>query len=166
MSTTSPAAVPPPPSVDALIKRRRPLRNVNKEATGSVSALDRVALWITVHVGSMGFFLVIAGWTVLWLGWNLLAPAKWQFDPPMAFVFWLFISNVIQILLMPLIMVGQNLLNVDAELRAEHDLEVNVKAEREIEAVLRHLEYQNHLLIAMLEKLGISLDEVLHKGKR
>jgi len=69
------------------------------------------------------------------LGWNLLAPAAWQFDPPMAFVFWLFISNVIQILLMPLIMVGQNLLAHHAEVRAEHDLEVNVRAEREIEVI-------------------------------
>jgi hypothetical protein len=31
------------------------------------------------------------------VGWNLLAPQKLQFDPPMAFVFWLFISNLIQI---------------------------------------------------------------------
>jgi uncharacterized membrane protein len=84
----------------------------------------------------------------------------------MAFVFWLFISNVIQILLMPLIMVGQNLLSEHAEVRAEHDLEVNVKAEREIEAILRHLEYQNSLSIAMLEKLGVSVDEVLKKGRR
>ena len=46
-------------------------------------------------------------------------------------------------LLTPLIMVGQNLLGHHAEVRAEHDLEVNVRAEREIEVILRHLEYQN-----------------------
>jgi uncharacterized membrane protein len=166
MSTTSPTALPLPPPVEAVIKRRRPLRNVNEEAIAKVTKLDRLAMWITVHVGSMGFFLVIAAWTLLWLSWNLLAPAALQFDPPMAFVFWLFISNVIQILLMPLIMVGQNLLGRHAELRAEHDLEVNVRAEQEIEAILRHLEYQNAILIAMLEKLGINLDEVLHKGRR
>jgi uncharacterized membrane protein len=108
----------------------------------------------------MGFFLIIFGWTAIWLGWNLLAPAAWQFDPPMAFVFWLFISNVIQILLMPLIMVGQNVQGTHAELRAEHDLEVNVKAEHEIEVILRHLEYQNAILIAMLGKLGVSVAEV------
>jgi penicillin-binding protein 1B len=131
-----------------------------------LSRLDHVAVWITVHVGSMGFFLLIAGWTCVWLLWNFLAPPRLQFDPPMAFVFWLFISNVIQILLMPLIMVGQNVLSNHAEVRAEYDLEVNVKAEREIEAILRHLEYQNSLLIAMLEKLGVGLDEVLKKGRR
>ena len=88
-----------------------------------------------------------------------------QFDPPMAFVFWLFISNVIQILLMPLIMVGQNVQGTHSELRAEHDLEVNVKAEEEIEVILRHLEYQNTMLIAMLSKLGVSVAEAMHENK-
>jgi uncharacterized membrane protein len=106
----------------------------------------------------MAFFLCILGWTVCWLGWNLLAPAAWRFDPPMAFVFWLFISNVIQILLMPLIMVGRNLLDHHAEVRAEHDLEVNVRAEPEIEVILRHLKYQSTMLIAMVQKLGIEIN--------
>lgn len=109
MSATSPAIPPSPPSMADVLKHRRPLRNVDREVLEHLSALDRLALWITIHVGSMGFFLTIFGWTVCWLGWNVLAPRALQFDPPMAFVFWLFISNVIQILLMPLIMVGQNL---------------------------------------------------------
>jgi hypothetical protein len=48
----------------------------------------------------MGFFFLIAGWTAIWLGWNTLAPKPLRFDPPTAFVLWLFISNMIQILLM------------------------------------------------------------------
>lgn len=63
---------------------------------------------------------------------------------------------------MPLIMVGQNVQGRHAEARAEHDLEVNVTAEQEIEVVLHHLEYQNAILIAMLGKLGVDLEEVLH----
>src|SRR5271157_5662274 len=165
MSATSPATLLPPPSVEEVIKRRRPLRNVHKEVLQTFSPLDRLALWITVRVGSMGFFLAIFGWTVIWLGWNVLAPPAWQFDPPMAFVFWLFISNVIQILLMPLIMVGQNLLSRHAELRAENDLEVNVRAEKEIEVILRHLEYQNTMLLAMVQKLGVEVQVESHSPK-
>jgi uncharacterized membrane protein len=165
MSTTSPVTLVQPPSVDEVIKHRKPLRNVNKEAAEKITPLDKLALWITVHVGSMGFFIIIFLWTAIWLGWNWLAPAALQFDPPMAFVFWLFISNVIQILLMPLIMVGQNVQGSHADLRAEHDLEVNVKSEREIEVILRHLEYQNTMLIAMLEKLGVSVVEAQHRSK-
>ena len=115
----------------------------------------------TEKVGTFGFFLLIFVWTLLWLGWNFLAPEKLRFDPPMGFVFWLFISNVIQILLMPLIMVGQNLQGMHSEARAEHDLEVNVKAEQEIEVILQHLEYRNEILMRMVAKLGVDLKEGL-----
>jgi uncharacterized membrane protein len=147
-----------PPSIEKLLKQRRPLRDINKEIAEHLTALDRLAVWITEHVGTMGFFLIILGWTIVWLGWNVLAPKELQFDPPMGFVFWLFISNLIQILLMPLIMVGQNIQGRHAEERAKSDLEVNVKAEQEIEVILRHLEYQNSLLIAMTEKLAAGRD--------
>jgi uncharacterized membrane protein len=128
--------------------------------------MDKIALWITEKVGTMGFFLTIFTWTVLWLGWNLLAPKELQFDPPMGFVLWLFISNLIQILLMPLIMVGQNIQGLHADARAEYDLDVNVKAEKEIETVLYHLEYQNKLLLALVEKQGIVLKKMHDKADK
>ena len=119
--------------------------------------MTNLALWITERVGTMGFFLVIFGWTSVWLGWNFLAPKHLRFDPPMGFVFYLFMSNVIQLLLMPLIMVGQNIQGAHSEARAEHDLEINVKAEQEIEVILHHLEQQNEILMQMVKKLDIDL---------
>ena len=145
----------------AEIRRRHPLRNTYAELKADMGKLEKVAVWITDHVGTMAFFLLILIWTILWLGWNLLAPPEKQFDPAMGFVLWLFISNLIQIMLMPLLMIGQNIQGRASEARAEHDLEVNIKAEAEIETILQHLERQNGMLIAMLEKQGIKLDEVL-----
>ena len=130
------------PTLRDLLALRKPVHNVNAEFAGGLSRLERVAVWITDHVGSMGFFLIIFGWTVSWLAWNTLAPRAVRFDPAPAFVMWLFVSNMIQIFLMPLIMVGQNLQARHAEARAQSDYEVNVKAEREIEAILLHLETQ------------------------
>jgi len=132
-----------PMSLHEFRKRRRPLRNINVEMREKLSRLDQVAVGITQHIGTMGFFLLVVVWTVLWLGWNFFAPEGWKFDPPMGFVFWLFLSNVLQILLMPLIMLGQNVIGRHAEARAEHDLEINIKAEQEIEIILDHLEHQN-----------------------
>ncbi len=152
----------PPLTLEEFRKSRKKPRNVIKEVKANASRMDKVAVWITDKVGTMGFFLTIFVWTVLWLGWNILAPKDLQFDPPMGFVFWLFISNLIQILLMPLIMVGQNIQGQHAEARAEYDLDVNVKAEKEIETILFHLEQQNKLLMALIEKQGITLSE-LHK---
>src|SRR5580698_2927457 len=155
-----------PTPLHEVLRRRAPLKNVHQQVREQISPLDRLACWITENVGTMGFFLVILIWTILWLGWNFLAPPRLQFDPPMGFVFWLFISNLIQLLLMPLIMVGQNIQGQHAEARAEHDLEINVKAEQEIEMVLHHLEQQNDMLIAMLEKQGIKLEEALGRTAR
>ena len=136
------------------LKHMRPkVRNVNIEHHERLSRLDKVALWITEHIGTMGFFTIIVTWTVGWLSWNMFAPEALRFDPYPGFVLWLFISNMIQIFLMPLIMIGQNLQSRHAEARAEADFEVNVKAEREIEAVLMHLENQNKMILAILEKL-------------
>jgi uncharacterized membrane protein len=142
------------------------MRNVNLEMRERLSGLDRIAVWITRHIGTMGFFLVVAAWTILWLGWNFLAPEGWKFDPPMGFVFWLFLSNVLQILLMPLIMLGQNIIGRHAEARAEHDVEINIEAEQEIEVILEHLEYQNQILMAILKKLGVDIREVLAQVNR
>ncbi|MBV8548351.1 MAG: DUF1003 domain-containing protein, partial [Alphaproteobacteria bacterium] len=52
-----------------------------------------------------------------------------------------------------------------AEKRAENDLEINVKAEQEIGVILQHLEYQNTLLLALMKKLGMEVEEVLAKHK-
>jgi uncharacterized membrane protein len=97
--------------------------------------LNRLALWITKRVGSMGFFLVIFTWTVSWLLWNMFAPKSLRFDPFPGFVLWLFISNMIQLFLMPLIMIGQNLQGRGAEERAKNDYKVNLRAEKEINEI-------------------------------
>jgi uncharacterized membrane protein len=139
-----------PLSFDELRKLRKPLIQVHLEQRKKLSTLDRLAVWMTEQVGTMGFFLLLVGWTTVWLGWNTLGPAELRFDPFPAFVLWLFLSNMIQILLMPLIMVGQNLQGRHAEARAEADFEVNTKAEREIETILLHLERQNDLILKIL----------------
>jgi uncharacterized membrane protein len=135
---------------EELKKLRRPIRNVNVKHRESLSTLEKLAVKVTDKVGSMGFFFIILFWTLLWLGWNTVAPKDFRFDPFPAFVLWLFISNMIQIFLMPLIMIGQNLQGRHAEKRAESDFEVNVRAEKEIEIILMHLEHQNELIMKIL----------------
>jgi len=140
---------------EELKKLRKPIRNINILHKESLSLLETFAVKLTDHVGSIGFFLIIFGWTILWLGWNTIAPKEWRFDPFPAFVLWLFISNVIQIFLMPLIMIGQNLQGRHAENRAESDFEVNIRAEKEIEVILLHLEHQNELIMKILKNITI-----------
>ncbi len=141
-----------PTPIEELKRLRKPSRNVNIALRESLTKVERLAVWVTDRVGTMGFFFIIVAWTIIWLGWNIFAPTSLQFDPYPAFVFWLFISNMIQIFLMPLIMVGQNLQGRHSEARAEADFEINIKAEREIETILMHLENQNDMILQILRK--------------
>ncbi|OGY97900.1 MAG: hypothetical protein A3A43_01670 [Candidatus Liptonbacteria bacterium RIFCSPLOWO2_01_FULL_56_20] len=136
----------PIPTLEELRSLRRPLQNTHLEHRERLTKLERLALLITKYVGSMGFFAVILVWTACWLIWNTSAPAELRFDPFPAFVLWLFISNFIQLFLLPLLLLGQNLEDRHAEIRARADLEVNRRAEQEIEAILARLEKQNELL--------------------
>ena len=138
---------------EELKKLRKPIHNVNIKHKESLSALEKFAVKVTDHVGTMGFFIIIFLWTLIWLGWNTIAPMGLRFDPYPAFVLWLFVSNMIQIFLMPLIMIGQNLQGRHAEKRAEADFEVNVRAEKEIEVILMHLEHQNELILKIIKNI-------------
>lgn len=142
-----------PEKVKDLRAKLPPVRNVNEIHREKLSKLDKLALYVTKHVGTMGFFFIIAGWTVFWLGWNFVAPKSLRFDPYPAFVLWLFISNLIQLHLMPLIMIGQNLQGRRADIRGDHDYETDRRAEKEIETILLHLENQQDLIMQILTKI-------------
>jgi uncharacterized membrane protein len=142
-----------PISLAEIKKNYKPSQNANVQHRTRLSKIDKIALWITEKVGSMGFFIIIFGWTLIWLGWNSLVPTPLKFDPFPAFVLWLFISNMIQIFLMPLIMIGQNLQSKHSEILAEEDYRINKKAEVEIETILMHLENQNELILQIIKQI-------------
>lgn len=140
------------------------VKNANDVAQDKMTKLDKLALAITVKVGSMGFFFIILLWTILWCGYNIIASeipslGLKAFDPFPAFVAYLLMSNVIQILLMPLIMVGQNVQSRHAEIRAELDFEINQKAEAEVVAILKNLEHNTDLIIQLMKHLDCRISE-------
>ncbi len=142
-----------PPTLETLKTQHGRIQEIRMAHLPHFRGLDVLALVITKRVGTIGFFLLIFFWTVSWLSWNVFAPVGLRFDPYPAFVLWLFISNMIQLFLLPLIMIGQNLEGKHSELRAERDLEINVKAEKEIEVILEHLENQQELMFKILKQL-------------
>lgn len=141
------------PSLSELKQNRTPVKITRKEVKVSFSALEKFALIVTRAVGTMGFFFILTFWTFGWLLWNLWAPLEFRFDPAPAFVIWLFASNVIQLILLPLVMVGQNLEGKFAEQRAQADYDINKKSEQEIEVIIAHLENQNELLLELARKI-------------
>jgi uncharacterized membrane protein len=142
-----------PPTLAELRQYRRRAKNERREAKVNFSPIERFALTVTHMIGSMGFFFFLTAWTVLWLLWNIWGPMDYRFDPAPAFVIWLFVSNILQLIFLPLIMVGQNLEGKFAEHRAQADFEINQKAEHEIEIIIAHLENQNELLLELARKI-------------
>jgi uncharacterized membrane protein len=141
-----------PISIEELKRRREQILKKN-EREKRTSMLGKIALWITQHVGSMGFFIIIFTWTVSWLSWNIFAPKNLRFDPFPGFVLWLFISNMIQLFTMPLILLGQNIQSKASDSRDEADLKINTQNALENETILIHLENQNEMMIKILKAI-------------
>ena len=127
-------------------------QNINLKHQEELNWMEQFAVWITDWIGTMGFFILIFLWTIFWLGWNTLGPEETRFDPFPAFVLWLFISNLLQLFLLPLIMISQNLEERHAELRAENDYEVNLKSEKEIQEIKEELTKQTKILEELKKK--------------
>jgi uncharacterized membrane protein len=133
-------------------------RNPRREVQAAMSRQDRIALFITGAIGTM--YAVYALATIM-AGWIMLQVALGQraFDP-YPFAFLLFLGNIVQLLLMPLIMVGQNLQGRHAEARAEEEYRTVAKVFHDSEAMLAHLDAQDRellrqtrLLIGLVESL-------------
>ncbi len=141
------------PSLAELKHARRPVHNDRAQHLMHLSLAEKFAAFIHRQVGSFGFFFLVVLWTASWLVWNIYAPLEYRFDPAPAFVIWLFASNILQLVLLPIIMVGQNIEGRAAEWRAQMDFEINKKAEREVETIIAHLENQNELLLDIARKI-------------
>jgi uncharacterized membrane protein len=105
-------------------------KNLKHEFERMQTAQDRIADTITRFAGSMGFVYVHAVIFAAWIGYNLFAHDR-GFDP-FPFGLLTMIVSLEAIFLSTFVMVSQNREAKQADLRAELDYEVNVKAEREI----------------------------------
>lgn len=96
---------------------------------------ERLAVWLTKHLGSMAFTWGSVLAFALWMGWNTLGPRGWRFDTPPWFPVLLFILNVGQWLFIGITLVGQNVLSRQNETRAAHEFEIVQKLDLLLEHV-------------------------------
>lgn len=140
------------------------VRNVNDEYCSNLSLMERMAIFMAERVGTPGFFLIIAVWTLGWVLWNLYGPKEYRFDIGMRFEVWIFVSNALQILLMPLLLIAQNLQSRHDELRAENDFQTTVESKKEIEVILAHLYMLNENVKGIMDHLEISQEALRKKN--
>ncbi|MEI7765124.1 MAG: DUF1003 domain-containing protein [bacterium] len=130
--------------LEELRKIKKPV-NANIKHKENLKPLDKIAVFITSIVGTMWCAIVFTLLALVSLP-DALRGGK------ATIISWI-AQTFLQLVLLSVIMVGQNLQNKHSETRAEADFDVNVKAELEIETILQHLENQNEEISKILAKV-------------
>jgi uncharacterized membrane protein len=113
--------------------------NVNEVHSETLSLVDRIALAITKRVGTMGCALIFALLALVSL------PGALASRDAIVIVQWVS-QTFLQLVLLSVIMVGQDLASRHGELRAENDYLVNVKAEEGVRRLDNKLDAIMHVM--------------------
>src|ERR1035437_6567496 len=108
------------------------VRNINKEHKQSLTALDRVAMFITKIVGTMWCAIIFTTLALISLPDALHGGTA-------TIISWI-AQTFLQLVLLSIIMVGQNLQSRHSELRADADYETNIEAKKDIETLMKRLD--------------------------
>ena len=122
-----------PNSLGTYIQSRRPPENVNIKHHSLLKSHDKIASTTTRVIGSMYAVYAILLVISLWIAWQLIAERPID---PYPFAFLLFLTNIAQLLLTPLILVGQNIQNRHAQLRADEEYQTTKTMHQDIETIL------------------------------
>ncbi|HEX9014476.1 MAG TPA: DUF1003 domain-containing protein [Chloroflexota bacterium] len=115
------------------IRRHEPIsRNVNQLHDQQLSFGERVADGLADVAGSWNFIITFLVLILIWVGVNsfLLIERPWD---PYPFILLNLVLSLLAGLQAPVIMMSQNRQESKDRIRSEHDYEVNLKAELEIE---------------------------------
>ena len=125
-----------------LLERARKGPAVREEVT--VGFNGRVAAWLTARVGSMWVVYFTVSFVLLWMLLGTYGPLH-RLDP-YPFSFLLFVGNVVQLLLVFVILVGQQVLGRAADKRSLQTYEDAEAIFEEVSRLHDHLEEQDRIL--------------------
>lgn len=157
-----------PVSKEIVQKKRQIIRTFEAKFNAQRKWYDRFADLMTGTFGTFWFFALNGLWFFAWILWNSpLFPFLPKFDPyPYGFL--TMMVSLEAIFLSIIVLISQNRQSKIADMREEIDLNINVRAEREITKILNlvdaihdHLGLENendHELTEM--KQEIDLEEV------
>ncbi len=136
--------------------KAKKIKIVTKKVTDQFSLNDRIAVFITEKLGTMS---MVYGAIVFILFWMFVGYETYQ--DPYPFSLLLLIINIVTILLLPLIMVGQNLVNREEKIRADEARNATMTSYENILMILECLErddrellYQTKVLNTLLTAAG------------
>jgi len=124
-------------------------RNINKEFESSMTLGERWADQLADFGGSWTFISLFMGLLVIWMGVNSWLLLTKPFDP-YPFILLNLVLSCLAAIQAPVILMSQNRQEAKDRLRAEHDYEINLKAEIEIRKLHEKLD---HLLMHQWQRL-------------
>ena len=130
-------------------KVRRKPKNTNQVHKDEQQGLNAtIAVWLTSHIGTMWAAYLLACICMIGL------VAIFGFIPAIfvAIILW-FTSEFLSLILLPIIMVGQNLLGRKSELQADEAYKTTMESYTDIEEVMQHLSKQDDELLKQTEIL-------------
>ena len=156
--------------IERLTQRLHVSRNVNREFEETTTVGQRLADRIASFGGSWTFILLFLSLLLFWIGLNTLVLTRvgTPFDP-YPYIFLNLILSMLAALQAPVIMMSQNRYAAKDRVAAEHDYEVNLKAELEILALHQKIdtlrEQQWVELVAMQQQQIGLLTRLLEERK-
>jgi len=138
-------------------------RDVNAAFDDKLTVGQRAADAVAAFGGSWTFIILFGAVLFVWVVLNVLILGGYAFDP-YPFVFLNLLLSMLAALQAPIIMMSQNRQSAKDRLAAEHDYDVNLKAEIEICQVLEKLDevrVQKLTEVIELHKRQITLLEEL-----
>ncbi len=155
--------------LDRLTKRLHVSRNASEDYEEALTFGDRLADRIAIFGGSWTFILLFLGMLLAWIGLNtvVLTHIGGAFDP-YPYIFLNLILSMLAALQAPVIMMSQNRHAAKDRAAAQHDYEVNLKAELEILALhekVDTLREQQWAELVAMQREQIQLLTKLHETR-
>jgi uncharacterized membrane protein len=139
-------------------------KNINKEFNEQLTLGQKLADKIASFGGSWPFLILFALFLAIWILHQTLIVRNKGFDP-YPFILLNLILSCLAAIQAPIIMMSQNRHAQKDRLQADHDYEINLKAEIEIEEIQATLDEikNNHdfqIILARLESIDLMLKEI------
>ena len=128
-----------------------PVRDLNRETDRRQTLSDRIGADFGRLIGSWTFVLAQIGIMIVWVVLNAIsALAHWDGYPYQLLNFVLSLEAAVWA---SLVLMALNRMYDRDRLRAQHDYELDVKAEEETKALMNHLMHQDEILLQLLNRL-------------
>jgi uncharacterized membrane protein len=142
----------PASSKDAIVSHKRPEpRNANQSHKNSLGPLDRAGVLITKVVGTMWVAIVFTVLAIISL------PAAIASHSPIIIVAWI-AQTFLQLVLLPIIMVGQNIQGRHSETLADEEYRTTQTTYKDLEHLILVNKQQLDLLVSLSEKNKLTLN--------